>query len=147
MEKKILIVYHSLGGNTEAAAKLVAAGVESVPGVSALLKRAGEADADDLRASAGYCVGTPDYFSYMAGMLKDFFDRTYYPTQGELDSRPCGIFVTHGGGGKARASVEQICRSFRLKSVADTVLVRGKPSGGSEEELRALGAAVARAVL
>jgi len=31
------------------------------------------------------CFGTPDYFSYMAGMLKDFFDRTFYPTQGRVD--------------------------------------------------------------
>jgi multimeric flavodoxin WrbA len=147
MGKKVLVVYHTLGGNTEAAAKLVAGGIESVPGVAAVLKRAGEADASDLRDCAGYCFGTPDYFSYMAGMLKDFFDRTFYPTQGELDDRPCGIFVTHGGGGKAQASVEQLCRSFRLKCVAGAVLVRGKPAGASEEELRALGIAVAKAVL
>lgn len=146
MAKSVLVVYHSLGGNTEAA-ELVASGVESVPGVTAVLKKAGEAAAADLRSSEGYCFGTPDYFGYMAGMLKDFFDRTFYPTQGELESRPCGIFVTHGGGGRARTSLEQICRSFRLRSVGDSVLVRGRPSGKAEEELRALGAAVAKAIL
>jgi len=146
MGKKVLVVYHSLGGNTEAAAKMVAAGVESVSEGVAVLKKAAEAGADDLRACGGYCFGTPDYFSYMAGMLKDFFDRTFYPTQSELDNRPCGIFVTHGGGGRAKASVEQICRSFRLKAVGETVLVRGRPAGAAEEELRALGAAVARAI-
>ena len=147
MEKKILVLFHTLGGNTEAAATLVADGVRSVAGVSAVLKKAQEADADDLRGCAGYCFGTPDYFSYMAGMLKDFFDRTYYPTQGELDSRPCGLFVTHGGGGRAQAGLEQICRSFRLKQLGATVLVRGKPSGAAEGQLRALGAEVAKAVV
>jgi multimeric flavodoxin WrbA len=146
MAKRVLVIYHSLGGNTEAAAALVAAGAESVAGVTAVVKKAQEAGPDDLRRCDGYCFGTPDYFSYMAGMLKDFFDRTFYPTQGELDNRPCAIFVTHGGGGKASTSVEQICRSFRLRRIGDTVLVQGRPSGTAEEELRSLGAAVAQAL-
>ena len=44
----------------------------------------------------------------MAGGLKDFFDRTFYPTQGSITDKPCGIFVTHGGGGKALESVQSI---------------------------------------
>ena len=42
-------------------------------------------------------VGTPDYFSYMAGGLKDFFDRTYYPTQDQVTGKPCAIFVRAEG--------------------------------------------------
>lgn len=147
MARKVLIVYHSQGGNTEAAAQAVAEGVRSVGGVEPIVKKAAEANADDLVQCDGICVGTPDYFSYMAGMLKDFFDRTFYPTQGKVDNKPCGIFVTHGGGGRASESVERICRSFRFKQVADTVLVRGRPDEEAKEKLRQLGAAVAKAVL
>jgi flavorubredoxin len=146
MAKKVLIVYHSQGGNTEIAAQAVAEGVRSVEGVEPIVKKAAEANADDLIQCDAICLGTPDYFSYMAGMLKDFFDRTFYPTQGQVDNKPCGIFVTHGGGGKASESVERICRSFRFKQVADTVLVRGRPDEAAKGRLRELGAAVAKAI-
>ncbi len=143
MAKSVLIVYHSQSGNTEAAAQAVAKGVRSTPGVDCVVKVARDADSEDLLACDAVCVGTPDYFSYMAGMLKDFFDRTLYPTQGRVDDKPCAVFVTHGGGGKAVDSVEKICRSFRFKQSAESVLVRGGASGNSETELHELGAALA----
>ncbi|HIE03403.1 MAG TPA: flavodoxin [Candidatus Latescibacteria bacterium] len=143
---KVLIVYHSQGGNTEAAARAVAEGVRS-EGAEAVVKRAAEAGVDDLLSCDAVCFGTPDYFSYMAGMLKDFFDRTFYPTQGKVDDVPCGIFVTHGGGGSAWESVDRTCRSFRLRRVADPVLVRGKPDEEAEGRLRELGSALAKAAL
>jgi len=43
-------------------------------------------------------IGTSEYFSYMAGGVKDFFDRCFYPTQGKVTGKPCAIFVTHSGG-------------------------------------------------
>lgn len=147
MAKKVLVVYHSQGGNTAAAAQAVAEGVQSVKGVEPILKRASEADANDLMSCDAICFGTPDYFSYMAGMLKDFFDRTFYPTQGQVDDKVCAVFVTHGGGGKASESVEKICRSFRFKQVAETVLVKGKPDEAAEVRLRELGTTLAKIVL
>ena len=77
-------------------------------------------------------------------MLKDFFDRTFYPSQGKVNDKPCGVFVTHGGGGQASASVEKVCRSFKFKQVADTVLVKGKPDESARASLRELGATSAR---
>jgi len=145
--KKILIVYHSQGGNTEAAAQAVAEGVGAVEGVDPVVKRASEAGVEDLAGCDAVCFGTPDYFSYMAGMLKDFFDRTFYPTQGQLDNKPCGIFVTHGGGGKAAQSVEKICQSFKLKQIAPVVVVKNKPDDTARTALRKLGATLAETLL
>ncbi len=142
---KILIVYHSLGGNTEAAAYAVAKGAESVEGTEVMLKKGLDADADDLRGCDGISIGTPDYFSYMAGGVKDFFDRTFYPTQGEVTDKPCVIFVTHGGGGSAKDSVQKIARSFKFKEIASPVLVRGRPDSLSEEKLVEAGKTLAKA--
>ena len=100
MAKEVLVVYHTLGGNTEAAAQIVGEGIRSAGG-NAVVKRAADAGLDDFLSCGAVCFGTGDYFSYMAGMLKDFFDRTFYPSQGQVDDKPCGIFVTHGGGGRA----------------------------------------------
>lgn len=147
MGKTVLIVYHSQSGNTEAAAQAVSAGVDSIEGVEPLLKRASEATADDLIACDAVCVGTPDYFSYMSGMVKDFFDRVFYPTKGQVDDKICGLFVTHGGGGKASEGLENMCRSFVFKQVSETVSVTGKADEAAEARLRELGAIVAKAAL
>lgn len=142
---KILIVYHSLGGNTEAAAHAVAKGAESVEGTEVMMKEGLDADADDLRSCDGIAIGTPDYFSYMAGGVKDFFDRTFYPTQGAVTDKPCLIFVTHGGGGSAKDSVQKIARSFKFKEIVPPVLVSGRPDSGSEEKLVEAGKTLAKA--
>ena len=147
MSKKVLIVYHSESGNTEVAAQAVAEGVRSVEGVEPLVKKAPEANAEDLKSCDAVCFGTPDYFSYMAGMLKDFFDRTFYPTQGQVKDKVCGLFVTHGGGGRASDSVETMCRSFGLDQVTPTVLVKGKADEAAEAALRELGATLGKAVV
>lgn len=147
MAKTVLVVYHSMGGNTAAAAEVVAEGIRSVGGAEAVVKPAQEAGPADLLACDAVCFGSPDYFSYMAGMLKDFFDRSFYPTQGQVDDKPCAIFITHGGGGSASTSVEKICRSFRLKQVGQTLLVRGKPDKTAETKLRDLGALLAKTAL
>jgi flavorubredoxin len=81
----------------------------------------------------------------MAGGLKDFFDRSFYPTQGQVTHKPCGIFVTHGGGGKAVESMRSISASFKFKLVAEPVLVKNRPDDAATQELRDLGEALVKA--
>jgi len=147
MAARVLIVYHSMSGNTRKAAKEVARGVRKVKGARPVMKTAASAGARDLVKADGYCIGTPDYFSYMAGMLKDFFDRSFYPSRGKTAGRPCGLFVSHGGGGLASRSLERIAGSFKLKRIGRTVLVKGRPGPAARRALRALGTRVAREVV
>ena len=143
---KVLVVYHSLGGNTKKAAEALAEGAKAVPGTQVTIKEALKADADDLLACDALAVGTPDFFGYMAGGLKDFFDRAYYPTQEKVTDKPCAIFVTHGGGGKAVESVQSLCRSFKFKIVAEPVLVHNAPGAPAKKLLKDLGKALAQSV-
>jgi len=138
MARKVLIVYYSLSGNTEAAANLVAEGVKESGGIP-VVKKGLEAGADDLLSVDALAVGTPDYFSYMAGGVKDFFDRTFYPAQGKVTDKPYGTFVTHGGGGAAGKSLEDMGRTFKFRHIADTVMVKNKPDDKAALELKKLG--------
>ena len=140
---RILIVYHSQNGNTKIAADLVAKGASSVEGTDVQVKEGLKATIDDLLNCDGIAVGSPDYFSYMAGGLKDFFDRTYYPTKGKVTDKPCGIFLTHGGGGRAIESLKSICGSFKFAVVAEPVLVKGQPDAEAEKRLMSLGKTLA----
>jgi flavodoxin len=100
---KILVVYCSLSGNTEVAAQAVADGARSA-GAKVVLKAASQAEPKDLQACDAVALGSYDAFSYMGGALKDFLDRSFYPTQDEVAGKPYAAFVTHGGGGKAIGS-------------------------------------------
>ena len=136
---KVLIVYHSLSGNTRAAAEAVAEGVRKAEGAEAKIMEALKAGPEDLLDCAALAVGTPDYFSYMAGGVKDFFDRAYYPTQGKVTDKPVGIFLTHGGGGKAVESVKSICRSFKFRLACAPVTVLNHPDEAATQKLREMG--------
>ena len=142
---KVLVVYHTQSGNTEKLAFAVKEGVES-SGMDVILKKASEASLEDLLSSDGYCFGTPDYFSYMAGALKDFFDRTCYPSEGKITNRPYVCFISHGGGGKAVGSLEKMAERFKLKQIAKPLLVEGKPRKEDLEKAKEMGNKLAKAI-
>ncbi|HUW60239.1 MAG TPA: flavodoxin domain-containing protein [Candidatus Bathyarchaeia archaeon] len=139
---KILVVYSSLSGNTKAAAEAVADGARTA-GAQVVVKDACEAQPDDLLSCDAVALGSYDAFSYMGGGLKDFFDRTFYPTQGQVMNKPCAVFVTHGGGGKAVDSIQSIVQTFKMKEVTEPVLIKGRPEGQAVDNLKALGAKLA----
>jgi NAD(P)H dehydrogenase (quinone) len=149
--KKILVVYHSQEkGNTRKMAELVAQGIQSVAGVEAKLINVNEqrVDMDAAEQAAGYALGTPDYFSYMAGGLKQFFDDLLIAAWAgrPVDKKPCVAFLTHGGGGRAVGSVEGLIGSTKLEKVADSVVCKGAPEGEDAERSIALGKALAEHV-
>jgi len=142
---RVLVVFHSQSGNTKAAAEALAEGARSVAETDVVVKEALQADTHDLLSCDAVALGTPDYFSYMAGGLKDFFDRTFYPTQGNVTDKPCAVFVTHGGGGKALESVKTICATFKFKMVGEPMLVKNAPDASARKKLARLGRLLAEA--
>ena len=81
-EKHLLIVYHTQSGSTQAMAEAVIRGVRhpEVSGIELRIASAFDAGVDDLLWAEALIFGTPENFGYMSGALKDFFDRTFYPT-------------------------------------------------------------------
>lgn len=70
----VLIAYHSMGGHTEKMAQGVLEGARGVPGTRVRLKRVGQVTADELFSADALVVGSPVYWSNMAGEVKTFFD-------------------------------------------------------------------------
>ncbi len=139
---RVLVVYCSMSGNTKAAAEAIAAGAKAA-GASVTLKTGTEAQPEDLLECDAVALGSYDAFSYMGGGLKDFLDRAFYPTQSQVTDKPYAAFVTHGGGGEAGESIESLAQTFKLKRVAPTVSIKGKPSGQAVAVLKELGAKLA----
>jgi flavorubredoxin len=141
---KVLVVYCSMSGNTKAAAEAIAEGARTA-GARVTLKKGLDAQPKDLLECDAVALGSYDAFSYMGGGLKDFLDRVFYPTQGQVTDKPYAAFLTHGGGGKAIESIESIAQSFKFKKAVKPVLVKGKPEGQAIVDLKALGAKLAAA--
>jgi len=142
--KKILVVYHSQqAGNTRKMAELVAEGARRVAGVEVQVVNVNETrvDIDAVEAADAYALGSPDYFSYIAGGLKQFFDDVYIAHHAgrKVQGKPCALFLTHGGGGAAVQSLESLAKAVALKPVADLLASKGAPSGPVEQQSRQLG--------
>lgn len=98
---KILIVYHSRGGHTEAMANAVAEGAKKIPQVEITLKKIGDVKCAELLATDALVVGSPVYWSNMAGEVKSFFDRLstdcgVLPPTFQMRDKIGGAFVTGG---------------------------------------------------
>jgi len=71
---RVLIAYASTTGNTEKMAQGVADGARAVSGATVLVKPVSLVTADELFAADAVVVGSPVYWTNMAGEVKTFFD-------------------------------------------------------------------------
>src|SRR4026209_2998116 len=98
--KRILIVFHSKTGGTYQMAQAAVKGVESEPELDVKAIHAAEASAGDLLQSDGYIFATPENLAMMSGMMKDFFDRTYYAVLDLIIGRPYATLICAGSDGE-----------------------------------------------
>lgn len=119
--KEILILYYSTHGSVREMARLVAHGVEQVPGAKARIRTvpkvstvceatkpdipdegAPYAELRDLEECVGLALGSPTRFGNMAAALKYFLDGTSSLwMKGTLVGKPAAVFTStsslHGG--------------------------------------------------
>jgi multimeric flavodoxin WrbA len=123
--KTLLIVYHSMTGAAEQLAQAAAEGARSEPDLCTRLLRAPQAGADDVLAGDAYLFVAPENLASLAGLMKDFFDRIYYPVLDRINGRPYAALIAAGtdGAGAAR-QIERIATGLRLRAVAAPLIVR-----------------------
>ncbi len=122
--KTLLIVYHSNTGGTRHMVEAAAHGAASEPTSRVRLLPAPEAQTIDLLDADGYLFGTPENLAAIAGLMKDFFDRTYYPALDRISGRPYATLICAGSDGhNAARQVARIATGWRLKAIADPLIV------------------------
>ncbi|AHE54388.1 flavodoxin family protein [Sphingomonas sanxanigenens] len=124
MRPTLLIVHHSATGGTQQIAEAAAAGARHGEEVDVIFRHAAESGPDDLIAADLFLFATPEMLAAMAGVMKDFFDRSYYPALDRIAGRPYALLVCAGSdGSNAVRQVERIAAGWRLKRVADPLIV------------------------
>ena len=117
--KKVLVVYHSQQfGNTKILAEALAEGIREA-GADVQLMNTNEhrVTMEEFMSADAVALGTPDYFSYLAGTIKTLFDDLYlWDKSGEpVKGKPAVLFISHGGGGRVREPLNTFAQRFFTK--------------------------------
>ena len=72
----------------------------------------------------GYVFATPENLAAISGLMKDFFDRSYYGVLDQINGRPYASLVCAGSDGQnAARQIARIATGWRLKPVAEPLIV------------------------
>ena len=123
-------------------ADAMASGVDAVAremdgDIELIHREACQATAEDVLAADGYLFCAPENLASLSGEMKEFFDRTYYQAfrvegsggdyaeVSKILGRPYGLAISAGSDGTTAAKqTERICAGWRLRPVADSLIVR-----------------------
>jgi multimeric flavodoxin WrbA len=119
---QLLIVYHSRTGGSR---QMAEAAYEAARGeTETVLKQAEDAVPEDLLAADGYVFCAPENLAALSGMMKEFFDRCYYPVLGRIEGRPYAQMVCAGSDGEnAARQTARIATGWRLKEVQPPLIL------------------------
>jgi NAD(P)H dehydrogenase (quinone) len=140
----VLVLYYSVNGATEALAREVCAGVDSVNGMAARLRtvpavsaatESSESDIPDsgppyatladLTDCAGLVMGSPTRFGNMAAALKYFLDGTVTEwLAGSIAGKPAGLFTSSSS---LHAGQESTLLTMAIPLLHHGMLITGIP--------------------
>ncbi|KJS03553.1 MAG: hypothetical protein VR65_00920 [Desulfobulbaceae bacterium BRH_c16a] len=110
----------------ETMASRFALGAAKEQEINVVLKKAGDANIADLLNCNAIAIGSPEYFGTMAGMIKDFFDRTFEAAQEKTIGLPFVVFVCAGNDGRgAITQIERIAAGYKWKKALEHLRVVG----------------------
>jgi hypothetical protein len=151
-EPALLIAWHSRTGASAALARAAAEGA----GEAALLVPAEEVLPEVLLAADGYIFCCPENLGTMSGLMKEMFDRAYYPVLGRIEGRPFATIIAAGSDGEgAQRQIDRIVTGWRLRRVAEPLIIKldaqrpaaiaapKQVASGALAEAREIGAAMA----
>jgi multimeric flavodoxin WrbA len=125
--KRLLIIYHSQSGNTQDLAAAVYNGALREDEIHTTIKRVQDAGLADLVEADALLLGSPENFGTMAGAVKDFFDRTFYPAQQQGINLPYALFISAGNDGSgAIRQIDRIVGAYPMKKIAQPVICVGE---------------------
>ena len=122
---KMLVAYHSRGGNTKAMAELIGQAAAATDGVEVEVKPVGEVRAADLPGYDGIVIGSATYYGLPAAGVKRLIDESV-AHHGQLDGKVGGAFASSANiGGGNETTILAVVQALLIHGL----IVQGSPSG------------------
>ncbi|HWD21088.1 MAG TPA: flavodoxin family protein [Verrucomicrobiae bacterium] len=121
---RILVMYHTDGGNTRLMAELVAEGARAVPDMELRLKTVDEATAEDLVWCDGIAAGSPTHMGTIAWQMKRWWDDVARPLWPKIEGKIGCAFSSSGG---LAGGGELTCLALQIVLMNYGLLVFGVP--------------------
>lgn len=124
--RQLLVIWHSQSGATQTMVDALIEGArrQDVAGLELRSLPASAAQASDVLAADAVVFATPESLGAMNGLLKDFFDRSYYALLEHCEGKPYALMVCAGSDGQPTlAQLKRIATGLRMREVAEPLLV------------------------
>ena len=127
-KKKLLIIAHAPSANTQQLRDAVLKGAShpDIENVEVVMRAPLETQPEDIIAADAIILGTTENFGYMAGLVKDVFDRCFYPCLEHTEGMPFAFYVRAGLDGTGTCmAIKNITKGLRWKLVQEPLLCKG----------------------
>ncbi|MGB7374719.1 flavodoxin family protein [Pontixanthobacter sp.] len=116
----LLIIWHSRTGASEQMARAALAAAAQ----GSAMMAAEDVTAGDMLGAAAYLFVCPENLAVMSGLMKEMFDRLYYPLLGQIEGRAYATMIAAGSDGEgATRQIDRIAKGWRLKRVFAPMIV------------------------
>lgn len=134
----LLVVSHCPSENTRRLRDAALAAIDGLGLGNLNLRSKAPLDAGpaDVEWCDGILIGTTENFAYMAGLIKDFFERIYYPCLESKQGLPVALYIRAGEDGRGtRTAIGKIVTGLRWKYVCEPLIMRGKFDEAFDEQV------------
>lgn len=127
-KKTLLIIANTPSNNTQRMLQAVIQGAKHPDITNIEIKHIMPlaVEVNDIKSAHAIILGTTENLGYMAGLMKDVFDRTYYGCLDHTQGLPFCYYIRagHDGTGTRRA-IETITTGLRWKLVQEPLICSG----------------------
>lgn len=127
--KNLLVVTHCPSTNTEKMRDALLAGANhaDITDVEVRSLAPLATNPEDAIWADAIVIGTTENFGYMAGRIKDFFERIYYPVLEEKQGLPYALYIRAGNDGTGtKNSIERIIAGLKWNPVQPPLICKGE---------------------
>lgn len=145
-KKTLLIIAHAPSENTQGMREAVRKGAAhpDIEQVEVKCLAPLDTQPEDIMAADAIILGTTENFGYMAGLVKDVFDRCYYPCLEHTAGLPFAFYIRAGlDGTGTRHAIESITKGLGWQQVQAPLLCKGPWDQAFLEDCEALGMSMA----
>ncbi|CCK76307.1 MAG: flavodoxin family protein [Oleispira antarctica] len=127
-KKKLIIIAHAPSDNTQRMVQAVIKGANhpDITNVEVKFIAPLDAQADDIKTAQAIIIGTTENLGYMAGLIKDVFDRCYYDCLDHTQGLSFSYYIRAGHDGTGtRKALETITTGLRWRLVQEPLICKG----------------------